>query len=102
MPRPEFPVDVDRQLVWMTCGCDAGYQVLLAPAGSKTSWLEIFESAFPALEIGQFLVRQATILYVPAEGRQLHDEHHLRTGNVRHRGVVQHLDGAFVAQVNVG
>lgn len=63
MPRPEFPVDVDRQLVWMTCGCDAGYQVLLAPAGSKTSWLEIFESAFPALEIGQAGIVKAAAVF---------------------------------------
>ena len=53
MPRPEFPIDVDRQLVWMTCGSDAGYQTLLSPASSQASWYEVLESAFPGLEIGQ-------------------------------------------------
>ena len=63
MPRPEFPIDVDRQLVWMTCGCDAGYQILLSPANSKASWSEILESAFPGLEIGQSGIVKAAAVF---------------------------------------
>ncbi|HEX5278350.1 MAG TPA: hypothetical protein VFW42_11875 [Fluviicoccus sp.] len=64
MPRPEFPIDVDRQLVWMTCGSDAGYQILLSPAHSQASWLEILQSAFPGLEIGQAgLVKAAAVFH---------------------------------------
>ncbi len=63
MPRPEFPIDVDRQLVWMTCGSDAGYQTLLSPAGSQASWYEVLESAFPGLEIGQQGVVKAAAVF---------------------------------------
>lgn len=63
MPRPEFPIDVDRQLVWMTCGCDAGYQILLSPSNSKASWLDILESAFPGLEIGRSSIVKAAAVF---------------------------------------
>ncbi|RZU47653.1 hypothetical protein EV700_0620 [Fluviicoccus keumensis] len=63
MPRPEFPIDVDRQLVWMTCGSDAGYQILLSPANSQASWLDILESAFPGLEIGQAGIVKAAAVF---------------------------------------
>lgn len=62
MPPRDFSVDVDRQLVWMTCGSDAGYQVLLAPE-LKTSWLDILEQAFPGLEIGQPGLVKAAAVY---------------------------------------
>ncbi len=35
MPRPEFPVDVDRQLVWMTCGCDAAIRSCWPPPEAR-------------------------------------------------------------------
>lgn len=63
MPRPEFPIDVDRQLVWMTCGSDAGYQTLLSPASSQASWYEVLEAAFPGLEIGQQGVVKAAAVF---------------------------------------
>ena len=33
-PRPESIIFIDKQLVWMTCGVEVGYQVLLAPRTS--------------------------------------------------------------------
>ena len=38
-PRPESVIFIDKQLVWMTCGVEVGYQVLLAPRTSGVEWL---------------------------------------------------------------
>jgi len=50
--RPESTLFIDTQLVWMTCGVEAGYQLLLAPPTQGTGWAELLEQAFPNFELG--------------------------------------------------
>lgn len=62
-PRPESIIFIDKQLVWMTCGVDVGYQVLLAPRTSGIVWLDVLEQAFPHFEIGGQRLRTAEVTY---------------------------------------
>lgn len=62
-PRPESVIFIDKQLVWMTCGVDVGYQVLLAPRTSGIVWLDVLEQAFPHFEIGGQRLRTAEVTY---------------------------------------
>ena len=56
-PRPESVIFIDKQLVWMTCGVEVGYQVLLAPRTSGIVWLDVIEQAFPHFETFYAVVR---------------------------------------------
>ena len=60
-PRPESVIFIDKQLVWMTCGVEVGYQVLLAPRTSGIVWLDVIEQAFPHFEIGGQQLRAAEV-----------------------------------------
>ena len=62
-PRPESVIFIDKQLVWMTCGVEVGYQVLLAPRTSGVEWLDVLEQAFPHFEIGGQQLRAAEVTY---------------------------------------
>lgn len=62
-PRPESVIFIDKQLVWMTCGVEVGYQVLLAPRTSGIVWLDVIEQAFPHFEIGGQQLRAAEVTY---------------------------------------
>jgi hypothetical protein len=61
--RPESLIFIDTQLVWMTCGVDAGYQLLLAPPTTGTPWVDLIEQAFPNFELGSESLRSATVAY---------------------------------------
>lgn len=43
------------------------------------------------LRVGELTLRQTAVVHVPAEGGELHDQHHLRTGHVHDRGIVEDL-----------
>ena len=62
-PRPESIIFIDKQLVWMTCGVEVGYQVLLAPRTSGIVWLDVIEQAFPHFEIGGQQLRAMEVTY---------------------------------------
>lgn len=62
-PRPESIIFIDKQLVWMTCGVEVGYQVLLAPRASGIVWLDVIEQAFPHFEIGGQSLRAVEVTY---------------------------------------
>ena len=62
-PRPESVIFIDKQLVWMTCGVEVGYQVLLAPRTSGVEWLDVLEQAFPHFEIGGQQLRAVEVTY---------------------------------------
>jgi len=54
---------IDTQLVWMTCGIDAGYQILLAPPQGSKSWIDLLEGAFPNFELGGSSLKTVEINY---------------------------------------
>ena len=54
---------IDTQLVWMTCGIDAGYQILLAPPEGSKSWVDLLEGAFPNFELGGSNLKTVEINY---------------------------------------
>lgn len=56
-------IAIDTQLVWMTCGVDAGYQILLAPPEIGRGWIDLLEGAFPNFEIGGPGLRTVEINY---------------------------------------
>ncbi len=61
--RSESLVFIDTQLVWMTCGVDAGYQLLLAPPTTGTPWVDLLEQAFPKFELAGDTLRSAKVSY---------------------------------------
>lgn len=56
-------LSIDSQLVWMTCGIDAGYQILLAPPQGSKSWVDLLEGAFPNFELGGSSLKTVEINY---------------------------------------
>ncbi|MCP5175269.1 MAG: hypothetical protein H6996_09210 [Moraxellaceae bacterium] len=56
-------VVIDTQLVWMTCGIDAGYQILLAPPALGKTWVDLLEGAFPNFEVGDASLKTVEINY---------------------------------------
>ena len=68
-PRPESVIFIDKQLVWMTCGVEVGYQVLLAPRTSVSVWLDVMEQAFPHFNIVAQLLRADELTH--AAGRAI-------------------------------
>ena len=56
-------LSIDSQLVWMTCGIDAGYQILLAPPEDSKSWIDLLEGAFPNFELGGSSLKTVEINY---------------------------------------
>lgn len=54
---------IDTQLVWMTCGIDAGYQILLAPPALTKTWVDLLEGAFPNFEVGDATLKTVEINY---------------------------------------
>lgn len=56
-------IAIDTQLVWMTCGVDAGYQILLAPPEIGRGWVDLIEGAFPNFEVGGPGLRAVEINY---------------------------------------
>jgi hypothetical protein len=54
---------IDTQLVWMTCGIDAGYQILLAPPALSKTWVDLLEGAFPNFEVGDASLKTVEINY---------------------------------------
>ena len=56
-------LSIDSQLVWMTCGIDAGYQILLAPPEGSKSWIDLLEGAFPNFELGGSNLKTVEINY---------------------------------------
>ncbi|PTQ89054.1 hypothetical protein [Agitococcus lubricus] len=71
-------IALDTQLVWMTCGVDAGYQVLLAPPAIGKTWVDLLEGAFPNFEIGGHGLRHVEINYEGGKALALafFDPHH--------------------------
>lgn len=61
--RSDSLIFIDTQLVWMTCGVDAGYQLLLAPSTSGTPWVDLLEQAFPKFELAGDTLRSAKVAY---------------------------------------
>ena len=59
--RAEFEIPVENRVVWMTCGQDLGYQVVLAPRFQQIEWPDLFEAAFPHFEIGRASLRWKTL-----------------------------------------
>lgn len=56
-------VVIDTQLVWMTCGIDAGYQILLAPPALSKTWVDLLEGAFSNFEVGDSSLKTVEINY---------------------------------------
>ena len=54
---------IDTQLVWMTCGIDAGYQIVLAPPALSKTWVDLLEGAFPNFEVGDSALKTVEINY---------------------------------------
>lgn len=54
---------IDTQLVWLTCGIDAGYQILLAPPALSKTWADLLEGAFPNFEVGSQSLKTVEINY---------------------------------------